>query len=61
MQALNLMDKVLIEPGGLIAAQSPTDEGALDSWQMRNLRSRPLHLDAPDFDAQAGLAGAQFA
>jgi 2-aminoadipate transaminase len=61
LQGLDLIGKVLIEPGGLIAAQSPTYLGALDAWRARNPSYRPVVLDAPGFDARAALAGAQFA
>lgn len=61
MQALDLLGKVLLDPGQLIAAQAPTYLGALDAWKPRAPRYRPLTLEAPGFDPQAGFAGAQFA
>ncbi|AGT07320.1 aminotransferase-like domain-containing protein [Paracoccus aminophilus] len=61
MQALDLLGKVLIDEGGLIAAQSPAYLGALDAWRPRQPRYRPLQMGANDFDAEAALSGAQFA
>ena len=61
MQALELLGKVLLENGGLIAGQFPTYLGALDVWRPRQPTYRPVRLDANDFDAQAALTGAQFA
>jgi 2-aminoadipate transaminase len=61
MQGLDLIGKVLLEEGGLIAGQFPTYLGALDAWRPRSPTFRNLILDAPDFDATAALEGAQFA
>ncbi|SMX36963.1 aminotransferase-like domain-containing protein [Maliponia aquimaris] len=61
MQALDLLGKVLLDPGQLVAAQSPAYLGALDAWKPRAPRYRPLVFEDPGFDPQAGLAGAQFA
>ncbi|WP_269153956.1 PLP-dependent aminotransferase family protein [Methylobacterium currus] len=61
MQALDLVGKVLLEEGGLIAGQYPTYLGALDAWRPRAPSFRNLVLDAPGFDAHAALTGAQFA
>lgn len=61
MQGLDLIGKVLIEPGGLIAGQFPTYLGAIDAWRPRSPTYRDLLLESPGFDAMAGLAGAQFA
>ena len=61
MQALELVGKVLLEPGGLIAAQSPAYLGALDAWRPHHPRYRPMRLQDAGFDPVAGLAGAQFA
>ncbi len=60
MQGLDLLGKVLLEPGSLIAAQCPTYLGALDAWRSRMPTYRKLLLEAPGFDPVAGLAGAQF-
>ena len=38
LQGLDLIGKVLVEEGGLIAAQFPTYLGALDSWRPRQPR-----------------------
>lgn len=61
MQALDLLGKVLLQDGSLIAAQAPTYLGALDAWRPRRPAYRPLRLEANDFDPAAALAGAQFA
>lgn len=61
MQALELVGKVLLEPGALVAAQSPAYLGALDAWRPRAPRFRPMRLEEPALDPVAALAGAQFA
>lgn len=61
MQALDLLGKVLVDPGQVIAAQSPAYLGALDAWKPRGPRYRPMRLEAVGFDPVAALAGAQFA
>lgn len=61
MQALDLIGKVLLDPGGLIAAQAPTYLGALDAWRPRAPAFRPMRLEDPGFDPVAALTGAQFA
>ena len=61
MQGLDLVGKVLVEEGGLIAGQFPTYLGALDAWRPRRPTYRNLVLDQLGFDAVAALAGAQFA
>ncbi|SMF72354.1 2-aminoadipate transaminase [Tistlia consotensis] len=61
MQGLDLLGKVLLDPGGLVAAQAPTYLGALDAWRPRAPRYRPFRPDRNDFDAEGALAGAQFA
>lgn len=60
MQALELIGKVLVDPGQTIAAQSPAYLGALDAWRPRVPQYRPLHLGREP-DLVAGLRGAQFA
>lgn len=60
MQGLDLIGKVMLEPGGLIAAQSPTYLGALDAWRSRAPAYRKLMVERSDFDPIAALAGAQF-
>lgn len=61
MQGLDLIGKVLLDEGGLIAGQFPTYLGALDAWRPRLPSFRNMALEDPAFDAQAALAGAQFA
>jgi 2-aminoadipate transaminase len=61
MQGLDLIGKVLVEEGALIATQFPTYLGALDAWRPRRPRYRNLDLEQPGFDAVAALTGAQFA
>ncbi len=61
MQGLDLVGKVLLEPGQLIACQYPTYLGALDAWRPRSPTYRNLVIDDPAFDAIAALEGAQFA
>lgn len=62
MQALELVGKVLLEPGAtMIAAQSPAYLGALDAWRPRDPEYRPMRLEDAGFDPVTALAGAQFA
>jgi 2-aminoadipate transaminase len=61
MQGLDLIGKVLLEEGGLIAGQFPTYLGALDAWRPRLPKFRNLVLEAPDLDPVAVFTGAQFA
>jgi 2-aminoadipate transaminase len=61
MQALDLIGKVLLDQGGLIAAQSPAYLGALDAWKPRHPTYRPMYLERAGFDPVAALRGAQFA
>lgn len=61
MQALDLIGRVLLEEGGLIAAQAPTYLGALDGWRSHHPRYRPMRLEANDFDPASAFDGAQFA
>lgn len=61
MQGLDLLGKVLLDEGGLIAAQVPTYLGALDAWRPRRPTYRTLALDDRGFDPVAALAGARFA
>lgn len=60
MQGLDLLGKVLVDEGALIAAQAPTYLGALDAWRPRRPCYRAMRVDRPDFDAVAGLTGARF-
>jgi 2-aminoadipate transaminase len=61
MQGLDLLGKILLDEGGLIAGQFPTYLGALDAWRPRRPTFRNLDLDDPSLDARAALEGAQFA
>jgi 2-aminoadipate transaminase len=61
MQALDLLGKVLVDPGQLIAAQSPAYLGALDAWKPRRPTYRPMRLEAEGFDPVVAFRGAQFA
>lgn len=61
MQGLDLLGKVLLDEGGLVAGQFPTYLGALDAWRPRQPAFRNMRLEDPSFDAEAALAGAQFA
>jgi len=61
MQGLDLIGKVLLDEGGLIAGQYPTYLGALDAWRPRSPSFRNLMLDDADLDPCAILAGTQFA
>jgi len=61
MQGLDLIGKVLLDSGGLIAGQFPTYLGALDAWRPRSPTFRKLRLDGPGFEPVSALAGAQFA
>lgn len=61
MQGLDLVGKVLLESGQLIACQYPTYLGALDAWRPRAPTYRNIAVDDPAFDAVAALEGAQFA
>lgn len=45
MQGLDLLGKVLIEPGNTVLAHYPTYLGALDAWRPREPRYSELHLD----------------
>lgn len=61
LQGLDLLGKVLIDEGGLIAAHSPTYLGAIDAWRARLPAYRPFNPESNAFDAVAALKGAQFA
>jgi 2-aminoadipate transaminase len=61
LQGLDLIGKVLLEPGQLIACQFPTYLGALDAWRPRCPTYRNFVVDDPAFDAVAALDRAQFA
>lgn len=61
MQGLDLVGRVLMQPGAVIAAQSPAYLGALDAWRPHQPAYRPMRTELPGFDAETALAGAQFA
>lgn len=61
MQGLDLVGKVLIDPGATVAVQAPTYLGALDAWRPRAPVFRPVDLEAASLDAAAAFAGAAFA
>ena len=60
MQGLDLVGKILVDPGDLIIAQAPTYLGALDAWRPRQPRYEKFdwNCDRPEFDA--ALAQAKF-
>lgn len=60
MQGLDLIGKVLLDEGAVVAAQSPAYLGALDAWLPRAPVYRPMRLQ-DDPDLTAALQGAQFA
>lgn len=60
MQGLSLVGQVLIEPGQIVACQSPAYLGALDAWRPRRPAWRPIFPERNGFDAEAALSGAQF-
>ncbi|MCB1844321.1 MAG: PLP-dependent aminotransferase family protein, partial [Halioglobus sp.] len=61
MQGLDLVGKILLEPGDLVAGQFPTYLGAIDAWRPREPVYRRLRFGDDAFDPVAGLAGAKFA
>jgi 2-aminoadipate transaminase len=61
IQGLDLIGKVLLEEGGLIAGQFPTYLGALDAWRPRSPTFRKMIMEDPDFEPLPALDGAQFA
>lgn len=60
MQGLDLVGKILVDPGDLILAQAPTYLGALDAWRPRQPRYEKFdwNCDRPAFDD--ALAQAKF-
>jgi 2-aminoadipate transaminase len=60
MQALDLIGKVLIDPGDLIVAQFPTYVGALDAWRMRSPTYRPLDWSAEKGTGTDAFRNAKF-
>ena len=60
MQGLDLLGKVLLEEGDVIAAQFPTYLGALDAWRPRRPTYRNTVLETPGFDPVSAMTGARF-
>lgn len=60
MQGLDLIGKVLLEPGQVIAAQFPTYLGAIDAWRMHHPVYRPFQPEDNALDPVAVLSGAKF-
>jgi 2-aminoadipate transaminase len=60
MQGLDLIGKVLIDPGDLIVAQFPTYLGALDAWRTRRPVYRKLTWNLDDSDFLDALRKAKF-
>lgn len=60
LQALDLIGKVLVDEGQVIAAQTPAYLGALDAWRPRRPVYRPVDFEGNAFDAEAALREAQF-
>jgi 2-aminoadipate transaminase len=54
MQGLDLVGKILVDPGDLIVVQAPTYLGALDAWRPRNPRYAKLDwtLARPGLDEE---------
>lgn len=61
MQGLDLIGKVLLDDGDLIAGQFPTYLGALDAWRPRSPVFNTMRFDDPGFDALKAFRGAKFA
>ncbi|CAN7528100.1 PLP-dependent aminotransferase family protein [Bosea sp. LjRoot9] len=60
MQGLDLIGKVLVDPGDLIVAQSPTYLGALDAWRPRAPLYHKLDWDLREPGFDDALARAKF-
>jgi 2-aminoadipate transaminase len=52
---------VLLDDGGIIAAQSPAYLGAIDAWKPRRPTYHPMRMEEANFDPIAALDGAKFA
>jgi 2-aminoadipate transaminase len=61
MQGLDLLGKVLLNKGDVIAGQFPTYLGALDAWRPRQPQFRNMDLASADCDPFAAMKGAKFA
>jgi 2-aminoadipate transaminase len=60
MQGLDLIGKVLVDPGDTIVVQSPTYLGALDAWRPRNPIYRKLDWSLRDADCVRSLRECKF-
>lgn len=60
MQGLDLIGKVLVDPGDLIVAQFPTYLGALDAWRTRQASYYKLTWDLDDPNLLAAMRKAKF-
>lgn len=60
-QALDVIGKALLDPGAVVAAQTPAYLGALDAWRPRAPRYRPMRLQDADCAPQTLMDGAAFA
>lgn len=60
MQGLDLLGKLLLEPGDAVMAQTPTYVGALDAWRPRRPRYVPLDWTPPPDGLENALHGAKF-
>lgn len=61
MQGLELLGKLLVDPGDLIVAQFPTYMGALDAWRPRDPRYERLRWDPDDPTPEEALRAAKLA
>ncbi|MFC3614655.1 PLP-dependent aminotransferase family protein [Lutimaribacter marinistellae] len=60
MQGLELIGKVLLDEGDVIAAQTPAYLGALDAWRPRGPRYRPVRMEEEAPDLPYLMRGAKF-
>jgi 2-aminoadipate transaminase len=60
MQGLDLMGKILVDPGDLLVVQAPTYLGALDAWRPRHPRYRKLDWTLAEPGHDEALAKAKF-
>ena len=61
MQGLDLLGKVLLDEGDIVAGQFPTYLGALDAWRPRKPSFRQLLLQSNALDFVETMRGAKFA
>ncbi len=60
MQGLELIGKVLLDEGDVIAAQTPAYLGALDAWRPRGPAYRPVRMEEAAPDLPFLMRGAKF-